>query len=369
MASCYRDYCASPSGIHSAAKHQREALEKARDQVRALIGLPANEGRIVFTGNGTEAVNLAVRGFISANRRFGNHVVSSKIEHPSILNLLQDLDRTGVQRCLLSVGGEGFYDVAGLSERVTPETVMICLSLANAELGTIQMLEAIGQFARERSIGFFVDARAAGGRIPIDVSALNADVLALSAAAFGGPVGVGILYIGARTVLDPLCYGGEQEGGLRPGEENVPGIVGAGLAADLASQRLVENGERRRGLQLLLWRHLNASIPQVYLNGPEIGERRLCHQLSVTIKDVEAEGLVLFADMRGLAIATSGGCLSQRLDTHYVLNEAGLSPEAARQTISLGVGLDTSENEIEEAVAILSSGASRLREMSPAWSS
>ena len=368
MAPYWHEHYASPSGIHSLAKNQREALEKARDQVRNLVGAPGEEGKIVFTGNGTEAVNLAIRGFASANRRFGNHILSSKIEHPSILNLLTNLGTGGFQSSLLSVDEDGFIDVSDLNERIRPETLLICLGLANGDLGAIQSLEAVGQLAKERSIGFFVDARAAGGRTPIDVSALKADLLALSPSSFGGPVGVGGLYVGARTVLDPLCYGGEQEDGLRPGEENLPGIVGTGLAAELSAHRMVENEAHRRSLQRSLWERIKAAIPEVVLNGPDIGDHRLCHQLSVTLKNVEAEGLVLFADMRGLSIATSGGCLSRQLDAHYVLNEIGLSQEAARQTISLGVGLGTTEDEIEAAVSILSSGATRLREMSPGWS-
>lgn len=369
MDSYWRGVCASPSGIHSAAKESLHSINEARRQICSFIGAEDGEGEIVFTGTGTEAVNLAILGFAHANQRFGKRLISSTVEHPSVLNAVQGLVKEeGFSSSLVSVDDCGRFDFESISRQIDESTLMICLQLANADVGTIQSLEEVGELAREKAIGFFVDATAAAGRVPIDVLKLNVDMLALSPSAFGGPVGCGALYRRSRVSLKPLYHGGEQEGGLRPGEENVPGIIGAGVAAEISQKKLRSHCEKLSGLQALLWDQIQARIERVHLNGPRLGAGRLCHQLSVTIDGVEAEGLVLFVDLRGLAIATSGGCLSQHLDSHYVLNELGLSQERAKQTISLGVGLETTEDEIKEAVEIIAAGAKRLRSMSPSWS-
>jgi cysteine desulfurase len=368
MESYWRGGCASPSGIHSEAKKNFYLMEEARVQICSLLGAGEADGEIVFTGNGTEAVNLGILGFARANLRFGQHLVSSAIEHPSVLNAIQVLEEEGFSSSLVSVDELGRFDFDSVSRQVGEKTLLICLQLVNSDVGTIQSLREVGQLARAKAIGFFVDATAAAGRVPIDVLELNADLLALSPSAFGGPVGIGALYKKSRVSLKPLYYGGGQEGGLRPGEENVPGIVGAGIAAEMAHAQLGPNRVKLTWLQSKLWGLIQSRIEGVHLNGPIPGADRLCHQLSVTIDGVDAEGLVLFADMRGLAIATSGGCLNENHDRHYVLAELGLSQESAKRTVSLGVGLNTTEEEIDRAVDIIAAGANRLRSMSPSWS-
>jgi cysteine desulfurase len=368
MESYWRGVCASPSGIHSESKNSIQSIEEARKQIGSLIGAREGEGEIVFTGNGTEAVNLAILGFARANLRFGQHLVSSAVEHPSVLNAIQVLEEERFSSSLVSVDDIGRFDFDSVSRQVGERTLLICLQLVNSDVGTIQSVKEIGRLAREKAIGFFVDATAAAGRVPIDVSELNADLVALSPSSFGGPVGIGVLYKRSRVSLKPLYYGGGQEGGLRPGEENVPGIVGAGIAAEISQGQLGQNCAKLARLQSKLWELIRARIEGVHLNGPIPGSGRLCHQLSVTIDGVEAEGLVLFVDMRGLAIATSGGCLSENHDRHYVLAELGLNQESAKRTISMGVGLSTTEDEIAEAVEIIAAGTKRLRSMSPSWS-
>jgi cysteine desulfurase len=368
MESYWRGGCASPSGIHSESKNSIHLIEEARSQICSLIGARDGDGEIVFTGNGTEAVNLAILGFARANQRFGQHLVSSAVEHPSVLSAIQALEDEGFSSSSVSVDEIGRFDFDSVSRQVSDKTLMICLQLANPDVGTIQSLKEVGELARAKSIVFFVDATAAAGRVPIDVLELNADLVALSPSSFGGGVGNGALYKRSRVSLNPLYYGGGQEGGLRPGEENVSGIVGAGIAAEISQAQLGPNCVKLARLQSKLWESIQARIERVHLNGPIPGAGRLCHQLSVTIDGVDAEGLVLFVDMRGLAIATSGGCLSENHDRHYVLAELGLNQESAKRTISLGVGLNTTEEEIEEAVGIIAAGTKRLRSMSPSWS-
>jgi len=313
-------------------------------------------------------VNLAILGFARANQRFGQRLVSSVVEHPSVISSIQALEQEGFSSSSVSVDEIGRFDFDSVSRQVSDKTLMICLQLANPDVGTIQSLKELGELARAKAIGFFVDATAAAGRVPIDVLELNADLVALSPSSFGGPVGIGALYKRSRVSINPLYYGGGQEGGLRPGEENVPGIVGAGIAAEISQAQLVPNCVKLARLQSKLWELIQARIEGVHLNGPIPGAGRLCHQLSVTIDGVDAEGLVLFVDMRGLAIATSGGCLNENHDRHYVLAELGLSQESAKRTISLGVGLNTTEEEIDKAVDIIAAGTKRLRSMSPSRS-
>ena len=343
-------------------------MDESRRKLLGFIHASEGVGDVLFTGSGTESINLAVLGAATANQRFGKHLISSPIESPAVLNALEHLRKQGFQTDYVSVDQFGRYELDSLAECVREETILICLSLASFELGTLQSLDAVGQLARERAITFFVDATVAAGQTPIDVQSLQLDLMALAPSSFGGPVGIGALYKRSQVGLDPLYFGGEQEQGLRPGEENVPAIVGTGVAAEQRAQRIEPlNAVRRQG-QELLWEMLQSRIKGVRLVGAELGVGRMGHHLSVTIEGVEAEGLVLFADMRGLSIATAGGCLSRQLDTFYVLSELGLSKEAAGQTISLGIGEGTTHSDLEEAVAILSSGVERLRSMNPLMS-
>ena len=364
----WREKVAAASGIHQPGKEIREILEVVRADVLRAVGGDASDGEIIYTGSATEAVNLGIWGCLRAQRQFGNHAVASAIEHPAILNSLEAFRGEGGCFDLIEVDTLGRIKLDRLDEVLTEETLLLALQLASPELGTIQDLSVVASMARDRSVVFFADATSAVGRLPIDVASLKPDIMSFSASSFGGPRGVGLLYKRSRISLAPLYYGGEQEQGLRPGEENVPLIVGTGIAA----RKLVESGSEIQRLcrekQRRLLERIGHRIAGVHLVGPEPGLTRLCHQLSLTIEGVEAEGLVLFADMRGLAMATAGGCLSRSLDTHYVLAAVGLSPLEAKQTISLGVSAGTTDDEIDEAVEILAMGVERLRSMSPSWS-
>lgn len=358
------DY-ASPSGLHAGAKQVRNAVELARSRVSSLLGRPDEGENVFFAGSGAEAVNLAVVGFARANRRFGNHIVCSAIEHPAVLDSLSALEREGFCKSVAPVDSEGFLSAEAVSDFFTEETILVCCQWANLAVGTVQSLQRISEFARERGIAFFVDASAAAGRAEESIDSIGADMVAISPHRFGGPKGVGCLFKRRRTVVEPLIFGGDQEKGLRAGTENVPAIVGAGVAADLARRNLRENCLRLGRLQKRLLAGVLNGISGVRLNGPEIGTGRLCYQLSFTLAGVEAEGLALFADMRGLAISQGSGCLSRALEPHYVFSALGMSPSQGKQTISLGIGLETTESEVDAAVEILKAGAKRLRSTLP----
>ncbi len=358
------DY-ASPSGLHAGAKRVRNAVDLARNRVSSLLGKPDDGENIFFAGSGTEAVNLAVLGFARANRRFGNHIVCSAIEHPAVLDSLSALEQEGFCKSVVSVDSEGFLSADAVSDFFTDETILVCCQWANLTVGTVQSLKRVGELARERGIAFFVDASAAAGRAEVNIDGVRADMVAVSPHQFGGPKGVGCLFKGQRTVVDPLIFGGDQERGLRAGTENVPAIVGSGVAAALAQQNLRENCSRLGRLQKRLLVGMLNGVSGVRLNGPEIGTGRLCYQLSFALDGVEAEGLAIFADMRGLAVSPGSGCLSRALEPHYVFSALGMSPSRAKQTISLGVGIETTEAEVDAAVEILKAGAKRLRSMLP----
>ena len=365
VSECLRGVAASPSGIHSPAKAARDAVDAARRELLEFMGAADSDGDVIFTGTGTEAVNLAILGGARANQRFGKHIISSRIEHPAVLNSLEHLKQEGFQVDLIGTDERGRLDLDSLPGLVRKDTILMCFGLANAELGTIQFLESVGELARRQAIPFFVDATIGPGRMLLDLSSLSADLVALAPSSFGGSVGVGALIKRSQVLLQPILFGGLQEQELRPGEENVPAIVGAGVAAGQTRERLASNLDALRQAQRILWEMIQSKISGVQLLGTELGEERMAHHLSVLIEGVEAEGLVLFADMRGLAISTAGGCLSRQRDAFYVLSEVGLDREAARQTIGLGVGLETSEAELEEAVKILAGGVERLRSMNP----
>ena len=343
-------------------------MNESRDQLLKFIGAPQDSGDILFTGSGTEAINLALLGGATANRRFGEHLISSTIEHPATLNALEHLRRQGFQTDFIGVDESGRIDGDALAGLLRDETILICLGLASFELGTLQSLNAVGQLAREHAITFVIDATIAAGRTPINVSSLHADLMALAPSSFGGPVGIGALFKHARAHIEPLYFGGDQEQGLRPGEENVPAIIGAGVAAEQSHERLQVQDAVIRRRQDYLWDLFQTQISDARLIGAELGPGRMGHHLCVAIDGVEAEGLVLFADMRGLAISTASGCLSRQRDAFYVFSEIGLSKEEAVRTISLGVGAETTEAEIETAVSILASGVERLRSMNPGMS-
>ncbi len=361
----WREDYASPSGLHAGAKRVRNAVDLARSRMSSLLGRPDDGENIFFAGSGAEAVNLAVLGFARANRRFGNHIVCSAIEHPAVLDSLSVLDREGFCKSVVPVDSEGFLSADAVSDFFTDETILVCCQWANLAAGTVQSLKRVGEFAQERGVAFFVDASAAAGRAEGNIDGFGADMVAISPHRFGGPKGVGCLFKRRRTVVDPLIFGGDQEKGLRAGTENVPAIVGAGVAAEWSRQNLRENCFRLSRLQKRFLNGMLNGISGVRLNGPEIGQGRLCYQLSFTLDGVEAEGLALFADMRGLAISPGSGCLSRALEPHYVFSALGLSPSQAKQTISLGLGIETTEAEVDAAVEILKAGAKRLRSMLP----
>lgn len=354
------------SSLHHHGVNARDALARAREQFARLLNAELPE-EIIFTSGGTEAVNLAIKGCALANERHGKHFVVSAIEHPAVLNSLAALERRGFTHTRAPVDAHGFVNPADVSAAVTDETILIAVHHVNHDVGTLEPIAEIGAIAADCGVPLFVDAVASAGWVPVDVRALGASLLAVSPQRFYGPKGVGVLYRNQRARLAGIQDGGRQEDGRRAGTENVPAIVGAGVAADFARRELPERAARVGELQRRLWEQIRARIPFVRLNGPEPGPGRSPANLNVSFEFLEGEGLALLLDTLGVAVASGPSCVSRAEKVPPVLAAIGLDPSLARGNILLSPGRDTTVADVDDAVLLLEKAVSRLREMSPAW--
>ncbi len=360
----FADAFGNPGSLHQDGLRARAAIDRAREQVAAMIGAAASE-EIVFMGSGTEALNAAVKGTAWSGRRHGQHLVISAIEHPAVWRSVEFLEQQGYRCTRVGVDREGFVDPEAIRAALTPETLLVCVHHANHDIGTIEPIQAIGQVAAEAGVPFLVDALASGGWLEIDVHTLGATLLVLSPHRFYGPKGVGVLYRARSARLTPLVHGGRQEGGRHAGTENVPAIVGAGEAAALAAREVGERVTRLRALQARLWEAVRTTLPGVHLIGPEPGPRRLPTNLNVSLAGVDGQAVLLNLDLQGVAIGAGSACLGRTVRVPPVLAALGLDPALARGNILLSLGDDTRADELDLAVAALARTVARLRELGP----
>lgn len=346
--------------LHAHGLRARNAVREARRRITAFINA-SSPGDIVFTSDGTEAMNLAVKGVAWANRSRGNHLVLSAIEHPAIEHSVAWLEQQGFRGTRVPVNGEGVIEPGAIAAACTEETILIATHLVNHDLGTIQPVAELGQLAAGRAIPLFVDAEAAAGLLPVDVGTLGASLLSFSPHRFGGPPGVGVLYRNSRVPMTPLLHGGNQEGGLRAGLENVAAIVGAGVAADLAAREMQSEAGRLRQLQVRLWRGIQERLPGTRLNGPAPGAGRAPNSLNLSFPGTEGEGVALACDLKGLAIGSGSACLGRALKIPPALAAIGLDAELARANILLSLGHETTEAEVDAAAEIMAKIVARLR--------
>ena len=351
------------SSIHWFGQRAKNAVEKARQQVAKLLN--ARPGEVIFTSGGTEADNAAIFGIVQAARVAHPHIITTRIEHHAVLNTAQALEKQGVDVTYLGVGNGGVVDPADVRRAIRPETVLISIMHANNEIGTIQPLEEIGAIAREHDIYFHTDAVQSVGKIPIDLEKLGVDLLSLSAHKLNGPKGVGAMYIRRGTTLRPLLYGGHHERDRRPGTENVPGIVGLGMAAELAWAHLGEYGQRVAALRNRLERSVLKLVPQVSVNGDP--ERRLPNTSNLSFECVEGEGFVIAMDLKGFACSTGAACSSGSVEPSHVLSAIGCTPEQARSSIRFSLGRYTTEEDIDATLATVPAVVERLRAVSPRY--
>jgi cysteine desulfurase len=353
----------NPSSIHSFGQLAKKGLEEARERVALLIG--AHPVEIIFTGSGTEASNLAIKGVAHARREQGRHLITSSIEHLAVLNVCRQLEQEGFGVTYLPVDRYGLIHPDDVRKAITAETILITLMHANNEVGTVQPLEEVAEVARERGILFHTDAVQSVGKIPVEVDLLGVDLLSFSAHKIYGPKGVGGLFIREGTPLSALIHGGHQERDQRAGTENVAGIVGFGKAAELASSILTAKVEGFGRLRDYFWERIRQSIDDVHLNGDLA--KGLPNTLSVGFEHVDGESLLINLDLHGIAASGGSACSSGALEASHVLLAMGVAPLAAKGTLRFSLGRDTSKEEVDQAVDILTDAVGQLRAMSPLY--
>jgi cysteine desulfurase NifS len=338
----------NPSSIHSMGKDAREATEKARRQVAKLIN--AQPKRIIFTGGGSEADNLAIKGVVLALSGKGNHIVTTTIEHPAVLSTCKFLEKLGYKITYLEVDKYGLPSSKKLRDAITDETILVSIMMANNETGTILPIKELCAVTHERDVLFHTDAIQAIGKINVDVQELNIDMLSISGHKFHAPKGIGALYVRKGIELAPLIHGGKQEGGQRAGTENVPAIVGLGKAAELAMYTLQEY-ERIRVLRDELEKGIRQLVPDAGLNGHP--ENRLPNTLNLTLPGLRGESIVIALDQHGIALSSGSACKSGSPEPTHVLMAMGRTEQDAHCSVRLSLSRYTTEEDINKTVSAL----------------
>lgn len=360
----YTEKYGNPSSVHSFGQEAKEGLEKAREQVAALIGAQPSE--ITFTSGGTEADNMAIFGTAEAQKKKGKHIITSAVEHHAVLDSCGYLAKNGYDLTVIPVDEEGFVNPQDIEKAIRPDTILISIMHANNEVGTIQPIAEIGKIAKEKGVIFHVDAVQSLSKVPIDVKTMNIDLLTISSHKIYGPKGVGALYIRKGVRLLPRIHGGGQEKKRRSGTENLPGIVGFGKACELAGERMNAEIERLKVLRDKLLDGIVERIDYVKVNGPR-GDKRLANNVNVSILYVEGESLLLSLDMMGSAASSGSACTSGSLDPSHVLLAMGLKHEVAHGSLRFSLGKQNTEEDIDYVLEQLPKIVERLRMMSPLY--
>jgi len=357
------DKFGNPSSIHSFGQEAKKAIEEARGKLAKFLGAKPEE--IVFTSGGTESNNFAVEGVAYCLEKKGNHIIATAIEHHAVSEPCKFLEKRGFKITYVGVDKSGLVDPAEIKKAITDKTILISVMHANNEIGTIQPIAEIGKIAKEKGIYFHTDGVQTVGHIPVDVNALNADLLSLSAHKFYGPKGAGALYIRKGTRLERFLHGGDQEKGKRASTHNTPGIVGLGKAIELCQEKMQEESEFQIALRDRLIKEIPEKISEVYLNGhPTL---RLPNNVNFSIKYIEGESILLNLDMLGIAASTGSACTSTSLEPSHVLLAIGLSHEIAHGSLRLTLGRWTKSEEIDYLLEHLPKIVEKLRQMSPLY--
>ena len=359
----FKESFGNASTLYSLGREARTAMEKARKQVASLIGARAEE--VYFTSGGTESDNLAIKGTISRLKGKGNHIITSAIEHPAVEETCKYLEKNGYTVTYLPVGEDGIVKMEDLKESTREDTILITIMHANNEIGTIQPIKEIGALAREKGILFHTDAVQSVGKIPVNVEDMNVDLLSISAHKLHGPKGVGALYIRKGVRIDPLFHGGGHERGVRPGTENIPGIVGLGKACQLAEENLYENMEYVASLRDQLIKGVLGSIEQSFLNGHPT--KRLPNNANFRFSSIEGESLILQLDSKGINASTGSACSSNKLEPSHVLMAIGLEEVDAHGSLRISLGKENTPEDIDSSIVVIKEVVERLRSMSPLW--
>lgn len=352
----------NPSSLHSFGREARQALDEAREKVAAGLGVAPEE--IIFTSGGTEANNLAIMGVARGIAPGKNHVITSAVEHHAVLDTVKFLGQIGYDVTILPVDEYGMVSPRQVEEAITDRTILVSIMTANNEIGTIMPFEEIGKVCREKGVYYHTDAVQAIGHIDFSLHEQPVDLLSLSAHKLYGPKGVGALYVRKKTRLKQVFFGGGQERKLRPGTENLPGIVGLGRAMELAAANIPEKREKLSRLRDRLVSGL-LQIEDVRLNGHP--EKRLPGNVNVSVLYVEGESLLLSLDLKGIALSSGSACTSGSLDPSHVLLAIGLDHHTAQGSLRFTLGKDNTDEEIDYSVEAVRKTVDYLRAMSPVY--
>lgn len=357
------------SSIHSFGQDARAAVDRARHQVAALINARPNE--IVFTSGGTESNNLAIRGLLEANSKYGNHIITSAIEHPSVKSLCEDLEKNGCTVTYLPVYENGVVLIEDIKAAIKEETVLISIMAANNEIGTIQPVEEIGKLVKNiresgKKIWFHTDAVQTAGKIKVDVEEIGCDLLSISAHKIYAPKGIGALYVRRGVRLHSQNIGGRQERERRGGTESVPHIVAFGKACELAQSELAEISENARNLRDRFENEIGEKISDLVFNGER--SSRLPNISNISFRSVEGEGLLINLDMQGIAVSTGSACSSGSLEPSPVIRALGRDEELARGAVRFSFGRFNTVEDVDQILTVLPGAVENLRRLSPAFS-
>lgn len=362
----FTEWFGNASSLHQHGLRVRDALKLARQQAAALINADSEE-EIFFTSDGTECANLAIKGVAYANERKGKHLVVCATEHPSVINSVEFLEKQGWTCTRIGVNSEGFIDLDELRAAVTPQTVLVAVHHVNHDIGTIQPVAEVGRICAEKSVPLYVDCEASAGWLPIDVKSWGAALVSFSPHRFYGPKGVGVLYRNKKARIVSIIHGGVQESGRRAGTENIPAIVGAGVAAEVALRELTRRVAHTAALQRRLWEGLKTRVPFIKLNGPEPGPGRISTNLNLSTEFIEGEGQLLLCDLHGIAVASGSSCVSKSLKISHVLAAIGLDHALAQGNIIMTLGKDTTTDDVDYVIEAFGRIVEKLRGMSPMW--
>jgi len=359
----FTEHFGNPSSLYGIAQYSRKAIDSARVQTAKALGADPEE--IYFTSGGSESDNWAIKGVALANRKRGNHIITTRIEHHAVLHTCQFLEKEGFEITYLPVDQYGLVNPVDLEKAITDTTILISVMYANNEIGTIEPVAELGAIARKHKVYFHTDAVQAVGNIPIDVKTQNTDLLSLSAHKFYGPKGVGALYIRKGVRIENLIHGGSQEHKRRAGTENIAGIVGLGKAIELATTDIPGHNATIKAMRDRLIKGVLEKIPNSRLNGHP--EKRLPGNFNVSFEFIEGESMLLWLDDEGICASTGSACTSGSLEPSHVLLATGLPVEISHGSLRLTLGDANTEGDVDFVLEVLPKVVQKLRDMSPLY--
>lgn len=359
----FTEYYGNASTVYSLGDKSKEAVANAREIIAGALGAKPEE--IYFTAGGSEADNWALKATAEAYGDKGKHIITSKIEHHAVLHTCQWLEKQGFEVTYLDVDENGLVSPEALEQAIRPDTILVSIMFANNEIGTIEPVAELGAVAKKHGILFHTDAVQAFGQVPIDVDAMNIDMLSSSGHKLNGPKGIGFLYIRKGVKIRSFVHGGAQERKRRAGTENVPGIVGFGRAVELAVATMEERCGRERALRDYMISRIEKEIPYARINGDR--EKRLPNNVNVCFRFIEGESMLIMLDMKGICASSGSACTSGSLDPSHVLLAIGLPHEIAHGSLRLTLGEDTTKEQIDTTVDAIREIVQHLRNMSPLY--